>query len=329
MRNDAGASRPRTARSGVISLRIADRIRRELERIAPGAVLEDEPMARHTSFGLGGPADLYVEPADVGGLRDALDLLKAEGVPTLVLGRGTNLLVRDGGLEGVVVATAKAVRDIAIEGETMVVGAGAPLTRVLTRAAEEGLSGLEELSGIPGSMGGAVAMNAGSFGVSIGDRVETVDVYSGDGSTVLDAGAVAFSYRDGGLAEGVVVERVRLRLAHADPSDVLARGREFVERKWRSQPSGMRSAGCVFRNPPEGVAGRLIDEAGLKGLRIGGAVVSDLHANYILNDRGASAADVEDLIETVRRLVEERAGVSLELEVEIIGRHLPDEGRAS
>ena len=329
MTKDAGALRPRPLSDGEVHLRIEDRIRRELERIAPGAVLEREPMARHTSFGLGGPADLYVEPPHRESLRDALCLLETEGVPTLVLGRGTNLLVRDGGLDGVVVATAKALADVDVADRAIVAGGGAPLQRVIRRAAEAGLSGLEPLSGIPGSVGGAVVMNAGSFGAAIGDLVERVEVFSEGAPAILEAGAVGFTYRGSAIPEGAVVERVRLRLASDDPDAIEARGREFVERKWRSQPSGMRSAGCVFRNPPDAAAGRLIDRAGLRGLRIGGAVVSDVHANYILNDRGASAADVEDLIETVRRLVEERAGVSLELEVRVIGRPAGDEGRTS
>jgi UDP-N-acetylmuramate dehydrogenase len=309
-------------------VRIEDRIRRELERIARGAVLENEPMARHTSLGLGGPADIYVEPGDREALRDVMSLLRAEGVPTLVLGRGTNLLVRDGGLDGVVVSTAGALSTIDVAGVSLVAGAGVSLSRTLIRAAEEGLSGLEELSGIPGSVGGAVAMNAGSFGASIGDRIERVEVFVDGTPAVLERETLEFSYRSSGLPEGAVVERVRLRLAPDDPFAIERRGREFVERKWRTQPAGMRSAGCVFRNPPDEAAGRLIDAAGLKGLRIGGAVVSDVHANYILNDRGATAADVEELIESVRRIVEERTGVSLELEVGVIGR-IPDAGGRS
>jgi len=305
---------------GDVPVGTPDRTRRELERIAPGAVLEHEPMARHTSFGLGGPADLYVEPLHREALRDTLAFLRVEGTPTLVLGRGTNLLVRDGGIEGVVVSTAKALRDIEVAGNGMVAGAGAPLSRVIVRAAEAGLAGLEPLSGIPGSVGGAVRMNAGSFGAAIGDLVERLELFFEGTPSMLEAGAVGFSYRDTELPEDAVVERVRLRLAPDDPDDISRRGREFVERKWRTQPSGMRSAGCVFRNPEGVSAGQLIDEAGLKGLRIGGAVVSDLHANYIVNDRGATASDVEDLIETVRRLVDERAGVALELEVRIVGR---------
>lgn len=306
--------------SGEFFVGIDERIRRELDRIAPGAVFADEPMARHTSLGLGGPADLYVEPSDVDALRDTIAFVESEGLPLLILGRGTNLLVRDGGIDGVVVATARALAEVTTEGETLAAGGGASLARALMRAAEAGLAGIEQLSGIPGSVGGAVATNAGSFGVSIGELVETVEVCSGEGASTLGADALAFGYRSANLPEGVVVERVRLRLVPGDPAKIAERGKAFVEQKWRTQPAGMRSAGCVFRNPPGNAAGRLIDQAGLKGLRIGGAVVSDLHANYIVNDRGATAADVEDLVETVRRLVAERMGVPLTLEIEIIGR---------
>jgi UDP-N-acetylmuramate dehydrogenase len=293
----------------------------ELTRIAPGQVLVDEPMARHTSFGLGGPADLFVEPCDPSTFRACVDHLAEAGVPVTLLGRGTNLLVRSGGIEGAVLAGSKAFAEIDREGERVRAGCGVGLPRLLTFCADEGLAGLEGLAGIPGSVGGAVVTNAGSFGVSMGELLTGVTVSTAGGpSTFVPRDELPMSYRRTELPAGAFVESVELSLTPGDPDGIRAAVQATLEKKWKTQPSGMRSAGCVFRNPEEGAAGRLIDEAGLKGLRVGGAVISDLHANFILNDRGATAEDVEELIELVRERVAEAAGVTLELEVTVVGR---------
>jgi UDP-N-acetylmuramate dehydrogenase len=293
----------------------------ELTRMAPGQVLVDEPMAKHTSFGLGGPADLFVEPSDPSTFRACVDCLCEAGVPVTLLGRGTNVLVRGGGVEGAVLVGSKAFAEIDREGETVRAGCGVGLPGLLSFCAVNGLSGLEGLAGIPGSVGGAVVTNAGSFGVSMSELLTGVTVSTAGGSsTFIPRGELPMSYRRTELPEGTFVETVELRLNAGDPDDIRAAVQETLERKWKTQPSGMRSAGCVFRNPEGGAAGRLIDEAGLKGTRVGGAVISDLHANFILNDRGATAEDVETLIELVRERVEKTAGVTLELEVKVIGR---------
>ncbi len=294
---------------------------RELERLVPGRVRVDEPMARHTSFGLGGPADVFVAPADEPAFKDCVGLLADAGVPITVLGRGTNVLVRTGGIEGAVLVVEEAFDALDRQGEGVVAGSGVPLSRLLSFCAEEGLSGLEGLAGIPGTVGGAAVTNAGSFGVSFGDVLREVVVFRPGGrSTVLTAGELDLTYRRTAVPRDVIVERVTLELTAGDPSGIAAAQREKLETKWRTQPCGMRSAGCVFRNPPGQSAGKLIEQAGLKGLRVGGAVVSDRHANFILNDRGASSDDVEELIELVRSRVSEKTGVELELEIEILGR---------
>jgi UDP-N-acetylmuramate dehydrogenase len=300
---------------------IAPRVLKELTRIAAGDVRTGEPMARHTSFGLGGPADVYVAPADGPAFRECLALLYDEQVPVIVLGKGTNILVRDGGVDGAVVATERAFTELSATGDGLTAGSGVTLTRALSFCVEEGLSGIEELAGIPGTMGGGVVTNAGSFGVSLADRLRTVTVLRPGGEPVVLAGEeLKAAYRRVELPEGAVVESVALTLERDEGDKIRERQRSTLERKWKSQPAGMRSAGCIFKNPPSGAAGRLIDEAGLKRTRIGGAVVSDVHANYILNDRGASSADVEELIDLVRARVLDKSGVALELEVEIIGR---------
>jgi UDP-N-acetylmuramate dehydrogenase len=309
------------ARTETRRVGIDPRVLEELAKMAPGQVLADEPMARHTSLGLGGPADVFVEPTDAATFRECADFLAETEVPVTLVGRGTNLLVRSGGLEGAVLTPARAFTALEREGDTVRAGSGIGLPRLLTFCAEEGLGGLEGLSGIPGSAGGAVATNAGSFGVSIGDRLSVVSLSTPGGSSKrVPRDELEMSYRHCGLPEGAVVEELTLELEVADPDDVRALQNETLEKKWKTQPSGMRSAGCVFVNPKGDAAGRLIDAAGLKGLRVGGAVVSDLHANFILNDRGATPEDVEELIGIVRGRVEETARVTLDLEIQVVGR---------
>jgi len=293
----------------------------ELARMAPGQVLVAEPMARHTSFGLGGPADLFIEPTDPSTFRECADYLIEAGIPVTLLGRGTNVLVRSGGIDGAVMTGAKAFTDLARTDAGVRAGGGVSLPRLLSFCAESGLSGLEGLSGIPGSVGGAVVTNAGSFGVSIGDSLTGVTVSTPGGTaSFVPRDEMRIAYRRIGLRPETLIEGVELALDPGKPADIKAAQQETFERKWKTQPSGMRCAGCVFMNPPGGAAGRLIDEAGLKGLRVGGAVISDLHANFILNDRGATSEDVEELIEVVRERVVDSAGIRLELEIEIVGR---------
>jgi len=293
----------------------------ELTRMAPGAAFVDEPMARHTSLGLGGPADVFVEPRDPSTFRACSDFLTSAGVPVTLLGRGTNVLVRSGGVEGAVLTPARAFTTLEREGTVARAGGGVGLPRFLAFCADEGLGGLEGLSGIPGSTGGAVATNAGSFGVWLSDVLSGVRVSRpGGSSTYVPRDEIEMGYRRCELPEGTIVEEIEVGLTEADPEDIRARQTETLEKKWKTQPNGMRSAGCVFTNPPGEAAGRLIDAAGLKGTRVGGAVVSDLHANFILNDRGGTSEDVEELIEIVRERVAEEAGVTLSLEIQIIGR---------
>ncbi len=308
-------------KSGAHRVEIRPGILQELERIAPGRVRSDEPMSRHTSFGLGGPADVFIAPSSPGAFKDAVALLADERVPLRFIGRGTNLLVRSGGIDGAVVSAERAFVHVSREGSTVTAGSGVDLARLLSFCAEGGLGGIEGLAGIPGSVGGAVVTNAGSFGVSMGDRLLHLVVFRpGRDSVRVAAGEIEIRYRHAALPEDSAIEEVAFALEPRDPAAVAGRQREVLESKWRTQPVGMRSAGCVFRNPEGRSAGRLIDAAGLKGTRVGGAVVSDLHANYVLNDRGATPEDVETLIGLVRERVREHAGVELELEIEIAGR---------
>jgi UDP-N-acetylmuramate dehydrogenase len=303
-----------------IALSLDQRLIDQLTEVAPDGVLVAEPMARHTSYGLGGPADLFIEPSGVAEFRHSAALLADSGTPVLILGHGTNVLVRSGGVRAAVLSGRRAFSAIERTERGVRAGAGAGLSKVLSYCAEEGLSGIEGLAGIPGTAGGAVATNAGSFGVTLGERLAGVAVsVSGSEPRYLSRNELSIGYRKTELPAGAFVEHVDLTLDPGDPAEIRERVRRTLEKKWKTQPSGMRSAGCVFKNPPELSAGRLIEEAGLKGRRIGGAVVSDLHANFILNDRAATAEDVERLIEFVRERVQATFGVALELEVEIVG----------
>ncbi len=291
-----------------------------------GVLLAGEPMREHTSLRAGGPADLLYRPADREDLLAALGLAAAAGVPVLVVGNGTNLLVRDGGVRGLVVhcGSLDGIRDEGPEpggaGHVIAALAGTRLSRVINFAVKAGLAGLEFAAGIPGTVGGAVAMNAGAHGRSLGERVAWVDLAAPDGAVArVGGGEISFAYRSTRFPRPGVVVEAGLRLEPSTEAAVLAETKRCLEEHKRRLPFGWGSAGSVFKNPPGDAAGRLIDAAGCKGLRIGGAEVSAKHANVIVNVGQASAADIEGLIDAVAGRVRERFGVELEPEVRIVG----------
>ena len=290
-----------------------------------GLLRHREPLSRHTAWGIGGLADRYYEPADVDELAAFLaDLPAAE--PLLWMGLGSNLLVRDGGVRGTVVSTVR-MRAVERIGTTRLhVEAGAACPRVARLAAGHGLTGCEFFAGIPGSMGGALAMNAGAFGTEtwpcVGE-VETIDRSGGRRWRTSSEYRHAYRAVDGPEGEWFVA--CRLDFEPDTAGEAPRRIRHLLGQRNARQPTGARSCGSVFRNPPGDFAGRLIEASGLKGRRVGGAVVSDKHANFIINDAGARAADVEALIGEVAEVVAERQGVHLEPEVRIVGE-APDGG---
>jgi UDP-N-acetylmuramate dehydrogenase len=294
-----------------------------------GRLLPGEPLSAHTSFRVGGPADLLFFPADPDDLRAGLRLAAAEGLPVLVMGRGTNLLVRDGGVRGLVVNLGDLNR---IEGgeippqaapgtpvEVTALG-GTPLSRLINFAVRPGLSGLEWASGIPGSVGGAIAMNAGAHGHSIGERVRWVDLVDAAGAEErVGAAAIAFAYRSARFPRPGLVIAAGIELAVATEQEVLEETKRCLEEHKRRLPFGWANAGSVFKNPPGDFAGRLIEAAGLKGARVGGAEVSTKHANVLVNLGQATAADILGLMETVAERVARDFGVRLEPEVQVVG----------
>jgi UDP-N-acetylmuramate dehydrogenase len=272
-----------------------------------------------TTLGVGGDAEWLVTATDPKDVVQTLGLCREHGVPWRVLGGGSNLLIDDGGVAGVVLAPRGICFEyVTVAGERVVAGAAVRLHRLLTQAAEWGLSGLEPLAGVPGTLGGAVVGNAGGRHGDIGSAVSAVVGYSAEGELLRRQGDEShFRYRESNLRD-LVVTAVELSLRGGVKEEIAARMAEIIEERRRSQPLDARSAGCFFRNPPGGrSAGELIDRAGLKGVRSGGAEVSPVHANYIVNRGGATSRDILSLVALVRGTVREQFGVQLELEVQL------------
>lgn len=282
-------------------------------------VRTDEPLARHTTLQLGGPADLFVTAQSTAELVAAVSLAKAHGVPVFLLGGGANLVIAETGIRGLVVANH--ARKITFTGDTVRAESGAILPRLSNLCAEHGLSGLEWAVGVPGTLGGAVVNNAGAYGSSIADALIRAELLMADGSRVWQpAGWFEYDYRTSRLKRGetrAVVLQAALRLSPAPPAEISARMQAFTARRKSSQPPGA-TVGSMFKNPPGDYAGRLIEAAGLKGFRVGQAEISPKHANFFINLGGASADDVITLIHTARDTVRQKFGVTLELEIEII-----------
>ncbi len=282
-------------------------------------MLLGEPLRRYTSLGIGGPAQALVFPSDAEDLQQLLKLAHDAAIPFYVLGAGSNLLVRDGGFKGLVVSLCLGFKRISHRENIIKVQAGAHVSKLLAYAQANNLGGLEFLAGIPGTVGGAVAMNAGAGGSEIGQRVKAVSVLTPDVQYVrFTREKINFGYRSSSLADCGIVLGAELELSPMDSGAVADKVSRFLSERKRNQPAGS-SAGSIFKNPPGDYAGRLIEEAGLKGVSIGDAQVSAQHGNFILNKGTASARDVEALIQLVQKEVARKKGVCLEPEVKIIG----------
>jgi UDP-N-acetylmuramate dehydrogenase len=300
----------------------------ELDRRLGDALRHHVPLGPLTTYGVGGPAARLVEPADEGALADVAAAVAGTGVPVLVVGLGSNLLVSDAGFDGLVVVLGAGFATVAIDGTRVRAGGRAKLPVVARQTAAAGLRGFEWAAGVPGSMGGAVRMNAGVPDADISDalvRVRVVDLASGE-DEVVPAADLHLGYRTSSVRPSQVVAWAELELVPGDPE--AARAAISEKTRWRRdhQPGG-RNAGSVFTNPPGDSAGRLIEASGGKGLRVGTAEVSTKHANFILSDEGGTAADVWALMAEVRALVHARTGVSLHPETCLVGLpDLPDPG---
>jgi UDP-N-acetylmuramate dehydrogenase len=294
--------------------------RTRLKASVSGSVRAGESMARHTSYRIGGPAAILVECDTVSDLTAATSILEAEEIEWTVLGKGSNVLVADSGYDGAVLALGKDFKRHALEDGYLRTGAGVILAAVVQDAFKAGLSGLEFAVGIPGTVGGALAMNAGSRESWIGSIVESVTLFvPGEGLVRVRGSEIAWGYRRSGLsARGIIVEAA-FRLTETDAVQIRRNMEASLRRRKRTQPLGLPSAGSVFVNPEGESAGRLIEAAGLKGFSVGGAQVSEVHANFIVNIGGATATDVVRLIRVIRDAVKEANGIELRPEIRFLG----------
>ena len=285
-----------------------------------GRILIDEPLNRHTSYRIGGPADFYVFPRNLEDLIGLVDLCSREDIERFVIGNGSNLLVNDDGFRGVVIDLSETFNHCHSKGNEVMVGAGTHLRDLLKYCTQRGLSGMESLVGIPGQVGGAIRLNAGAWGGEIGDHLQHLRWL--DRSGTLEKWTreqLAPGYRTTLMpAEGIVVE-VQFALDEGNPMEMESVQNSYLKDRKAKQPLSLPSAGSVFKRPPGDYAGRLIEEAGCKGLRIGDAMVSKKHANFIVNCHLASAQDVLRLADEVRERVLRNFGVELEMEIVLVG----------
>jgi UDP-N-acetylmuramate dehydrogenase len=300
-----------------------DRQRAGLAEIIPGGIIFDCPMDKMTTYRVGGRAEACCFPAELKELNRLVSFLRIEGIPYIAVGKGSNLLVSDEGIGGAVIELKDRLASIdKIENEDAAILAGGGLTVVdlLGYCRRNGLAGLEFMAGIPGTVGGAVFMNAGAYGYETGTFVQAVYSVGSDGMAVeLGPGEINFSYRSSGIQQGSVIYGIKLKLKKGDKDTIFQLIARNLKKKRESQPLDYPSAGSVFKNPQGDYAGRLIEKVGLKGTRIGGAMISLKHANFIVNTGGAKAVDILALMDLARKKVKEETGIDLEPEIKILG----------
>lgn len=292
--------------------------RQTVPGIPAGSVQRDVKLAGHCTWGIGGPADLFITARSEADFNAAMDYLNEAGIPWFLLGSGSNVLFSDAGYRGAVITLAGELAALEFVGNELTAGAGGSLRGAAEAALKAGLGGLHRLAGIPGSIGGAVVMNAGANGAEMADVLDSIRVWSDGSVSDRPLKDLRLAYRRGPLQPDEVVLRASFRLMPTDRDELKAEMQRDVESRSAKHPRG-RSAGSTFKNPPERGAGRLIEAAGLAGLRRGGAVISEKHANFIINRDGATAADVSWLMSQAKARVKEMFGIELEPEVRLIG----------
>ncbi len=292
-----------------------------LDIVGKENIMMDEPMKKHVSFRVGGPADILVRPINEEQLKEILLYIKSEEIPYLIIGNGSNLLVRDGGIRGVVVELSDNFSDFKIDGNKIEIKAGALLSRIGNAALRAELKGFEFASGIPGTFGGALAMNAGAYGGEIKDIVKTVKVMDKDGNILeLSNEEMHFGYRRSTIVEkGYVALSAVVELEKGNYDDIKATMDDLRDRRTSKQPLNFASAGSTFKRPEGYFAGKLIQDSGLKGLSIGDAQVSEKHSGFVINRGNATAKELLDLMFAVKSTVNAKFGVMLEEEVKIVG----------
>lgn len=283
-----------------------------------GSYRENFQLSKVTWFGVGGPADILYKPADS---EDLSDFLKENKLPYIILGVGSNLLVRDGGISGVVIRLGREFTDISHQDDQLIVGAGALDVNVSKYCADHAIAGLEFLSGIPGVMGAAVAMNAGAYGGEIADFLIKVEAIDSKGNIIiLSKDDCGFKYRGNSLSDDLIFTKLYLKASPGNCAEIHEKIAQIQQAREASQPIRSKTSGSTFKNPAGHKAWQLIDQAGCRGLKLGDAIVSQLHCNFLINQGNASAKDIEELGELVRERVFAQSGILLEWEIKIIGR---------
>ena len=294
--------------------------REEVRSLIKGSVLFNVRMKRFTSMKVGGPVDALLFPRDVGELKKVVRYARKKSIPVMILGKGTNMIVRDKGVRGWMVNLTQGLKKIRAKGEVVEAEAGAPLQRLVQFSIQKGLTGFEPFYGIPGTVGGGLAMNAGAWGSELKDILLSMTLMKENGDIVKRRRSrLRFSYRGLALPSKWIILKGQFQLKKGKKKEMVERIKSYSEQRREKQPLDYPSAGSIFKNPAGGSAGRWIEEAGLKGYRMGQAMVSERHANFIINLGHATATDVIHLIEWVETKVSEEKGVSLEREVKVVG----------
>jgi len=290
----------------------------ELRRIFRGHAAVHEPLNKYTSFRIGGPAEYFLEPADKHDLIEAIRYLRRANVPFMMMGRGSNMLVSDDGVRGAVINLEQGLNKISVDGGRVRVEAGVSMARFVDFCIQHEFAGVEMLPGIPGTVGGAVMMNAGAYGGEISDHCADVEVLRGDSVVTVPKAEAGFSYRRSGFQHDIILGASFL-LPHGDKGTIINRRRELLVKRNATQPLNMPNSGSMFKNPQGTHAAKLIEDAGLKGTIRGKAQISEKHGNFFLNLGGAAAADIIELIKLARDTVRKKFGIQLELEVKLVG----------
>jgi UDP-N-acetylmuramate dehydrogenase len=290
----------------------------DIQKIFRGHIALHEPLSKYTSFRIGGPADYYIEPADKEDVLVIVRYLKEHEIPFMMMGKGSNMLVSEEGVRGAIINMEEGVNNIRLDGDRVVVEAGMTMSRFVDFCIQHGFRGVEMLSGIPGTIGGALMMNAGAYGGEISDFLIDVELLRDGQITTVRKEEAGFSYRHSGFARDIILG-ASFKLPPGKKAEIMNLRRELLLKRNRAQPVNMPNSGSMFKNPAGTFAAKLIEEAGLKGKSSGNAQISEKHANFIVNLGGAKADDVLRLIELARNTVFKKNAISLELEVKLIG----------
>ncbi len=290
----------------------------DIRKVFRGHIAVAEPLGKYTSFRIGGPADFYLEPIDKFDLIEVVQFFKRFDYRFMIIGKGSNLLISDSGFRGAAINLEEGMGKVILEGDIVVADAGVRLSRFVDFCIQHEKKGVEMLAGIPGTIGGAVIMNAGAYGGEISDHLVEIEIYRDDAIQKVKKAEAGFSYRRSGFARDVILN-ASFKLPQGNLAELLQRRRELLLKRNQSQPLNLPNSGSMFKNPEGTFAAKLVEDAGLKGKQIGDAQISERHGNFIVNHGSAAAQDVLDLVKLARKKVFERSGIKLELEVKLIG----------